>query len=125
MDKEYPTKFVITSYNKNGSTTSETYVLDAIRPITDVVLDFNFTDGKIMISSSAKRMIGKNLIKSYNITQLKSSQSYISNNLVKVPTKLKIVATNTIDVSKLSNGLYLLHVEDVFGKKHSFKFIVK
>lgn len=125
VDKEYPTKFVITSYNKNGSTTSETYVLDAIRPITDVVLDFNFTDGKIMISSSAKRMIGKNLIKSYNITQLKSSQSYISNNLVKVPTKQMIVATNTIDVSKLSNGIYILHVEDVFGKKHSFKFIVK
>ena len=76
VDKEYPTKFVITSYNKNGSTTSETYVLDAVQPVSDLSLDFSYSDGKVTIASQSRRMSGKNLIKAYSITPLAASQQY-------------------------------------------------
>lgn len=124
VDKEYPTTFIITSYNKNGATTSETYVLDAVQPISDLELSFAYVDGHITVKSNSRRMRNKEIIDSYSIAPLGISQQnaverlcgQLSNN---------IISSNTIDVSGLPIGLYVIKVVDIFGKTHSFKFAVK
>lgn len=125
VDKEYPTKFIITSYNQNGSTTSETYILDPIQPITDLDLSFILSNGCIEVKSNSKRMNDKILIKSYTINSLDNLLQSRTERTQKLPSVNQKTNSNLINVSELSSGMYILTVNDIFGKNHSFKFAVK
>lgn len=125
VDKEYPTKFIITSYNQNGSTTSETYILDPIQPITDLDLSFILSNGCIEVKSNSKRMNDKILIKSYTINSLDNLLQSRTERTQKLPSINQKTNSNLINVSELSSGMYILTVNDIFGKNHSFKFAVK
>lgn len=61
-------------------------------------------------------MNNKLLIKSYEIIPLNIlMKSEFHNN----------ISSNTIDISALDYGFYILNVLDIFGKRHSFKFVIR
>lgn len=125
VDKEYPTRFVITSYNKNGSTTSEEYVLNGILPIDNLELSFAYSNGLIHITSNSNRMNNDKLISSYTITPLSFLHQQSVEKTSALSSNSRIVDTNTISVAGLQKGIYILRVTDVFGKNHTFKFGIK
>lgn len=121
VDREYSTTFVITSYNKNGSTTSENYVLPPLTPLNNLKLFFAYNNMLIKVTSDSRRMHNKTLIKSYEIVPVDVKATQNTTRRIKcvlIPRYL-----NTINISSLTAGIYTLNVIDVFGKTHSFKFV--
>ena len=114
VDNEFTTTFVITAYNKNGSTVSYPYVYD---PLEGNALTMNFVmeDNYIVIENNSRRYAGLSFISSCEINpvDVKTSRGII--------TKTKF-EDNKIDISSLSSGLYILTVNDIRGGKHTFKF---
>ena len=49
VDREFTSTFTITAYNKNGSTKSETYVLQPLTPTTSIDLKFNVNNDQIKV----------------------------------------------------------------------------
>lgn len=116
VDREYSSTFIIASYNKNGVSMSENYVLPAITPVNELKLSFEKKGNEIKITSNSRRMNNKLLIKSYEIIPLNIlMKSEFHNN----------ISSNTIDISALDYGFYILNVLDIFGKRHSFKFVIR
>lgn len=125
VDKEYPTKFLITSYNKNGSTTSELYTLNGVQPTANLDLSFKYSNERILIESNSDRMNEKTLIKSYSIKTLNFANQQFAQKTSDLSSDCRILDTNTICVAGLKKGFYILNVLDIYGKEHSFKFMVK
>lgn len=121
VDREYTTTFILTSYNKNGATTSERYVLPPLTPINELALSFHLNNEAIDITSQSRRMKDQLLIASYEVAPLDFTAKKTLRKRKKATPRA--AQSNTIDISSLSHGIYYLHVTDVFGKKHSFKFI--
>lgn len=123
VDNEYPTRFVITSYNKNGTTDSETYIYNPQESASSAELSFAYSKGSIKVASNSKRFDTKELIESFTIKRL--GLSLLPTPSVATTLTNDNLASCCIDISKLAKGLYLLEVLDVYGKSHHFKFSVK
>ncbi len=117
VDRELTTTFTITSYNKNGSTTS-TYVMPPLTPVDNLQLQFSVNDNSINVYSKGRRNSKKSLILSYQILD------YSTGNIYKTGVS-NCSFVNTIDTSTLEMGVYLLVVKDIKGNTHSIKFIKK
>lgn len=115
VDNEFITTFVITAYNKNGSTVSYPYVYD---PLEGRALSVNFVlnDDNITIENNSRRYPNNSFISSYEILPIDMN---ISRNII---TNFSLEYNNKIDVSSLPNGHYILIVYDNRGDKHTFKF---
>ncbi len=116
VDKEFQSEFTVIAYNENGTTRSETLLIEPLEP---VVLNLNINmDGEyITIENNQSRNISNNLIKSYEINTLDMYNAYT----VKVELNYQN-KENRIDINDLERGLYVLNLIDTKGEHHSFKF---
>lgn len=116
IDKEVSTKFIITAYNVNGSTLSDTYVLP---PSTDVIsLGFCMSNGRIIISA------GNDVDVAGMISDIKIDKISVSGVNNKATSDITI-RNNSIDVSNLTSGLYVLTIIDTKGHIFNYKFTIK
>ncbi len=120
VDKEYTTTFKVIAYNKNGNTTSDSYVLQPIEPATSIDVRFRKNDDTILVEAISDRLQNKNIIKSYEINNINMKQQSYTCNINKSGT-----TSNQININNLSSGLYILTVYDIKGGKHDFKFMKK
>lgn len=117
VDKEYYSTFTITAYNSNGTTTSESFVLPPLEPVTSYAVNFSIENKKITVTPTSERAKDKQIIKSYEIKEI--------NNIYK--NKIQNGTYNNkerIDISNLKKGLYILTVTDIRGHIHSIKFSI-
>ena len=116
IDKEVSIKFIITAYNVNGSTLSDTYVLP---PSTDVIsLGFCMSNGRIIISA------GNDVDVAGMISDIKIDKISVSGVNNKATSDITI-RNNSIDVSNLTSGLYVLTIIDTKGHIFNYKFTIK
>lgn len=121
VDKEVTTTFVITAYNKNGTTHSDKLVITPDISNTMQLL-FNLTNNYIKIDSNKDIPIS-NVIKDFNIENITiNANSSMVNSDIKADTQL---ANDKINISNLKSGLYVLKVTDIDGNSYDFKFRVK
>ena len=121
VDREFTSTFVVTSYNKNGSTSSETFVQEPLTPVSQLNLDFTVNENDIDVFSSSRKLSDKQLISSYQINKISSNQIRTMNaeeTEVILPNE-----KNSIDISSLDKGMYTLTVTDIKGGIHSIKFV--
>ena len=113
VDKDYPTTFQITAYNKNGRTVSDKYELKALGgrlPSNPFVI----VDGKIQFNAPSRNGNSESSsIVSADIRRIDNA----GNSTIRPS-----VDGNTISLSGLTHGAYMLSVTDTQGKQYSFKF---
>ena len=123
VDREFTSTFTITAYNKNGSTKSETYVLQPLTPTTSIDLKFNVNNDQIKVfldDTQRHDTSGRLLVSSY---QIKKVMPYTSEKTIQGLISLpKRPESNIIDISTLDNGIYILTVYDIKGGCHTLKF---
>lgn len=110
VDKELYTKFVVYSYNNNGSSKSETLV---VQPLVQSDFTVNFSDDNIRINSNLQKESG-----SINYSIYSSSTSS--------PMRVKEGVLNSqnpaIQINDLSKGTYILDIKSG-NKRKSVKFV--
>ena len=115
VDKEYFSEFRIIAYNQNGHTISDTFVLDALEP-WDGEMQMTITDNTIKILPIGTRRSIKNI--SYRISLISKDARSVGNVL-----QGDLSSDETIDVSNLTPGMYIVECKTESGKKTSRKFI--
>lgn len=117
VDKDFVSTFTITAYNKNGTTVSYPYVLQPLSSSEKTHLNFIKEGNIIRIGTSARSILCQDQISSYDIRPLNS---------VGIGTDACVgrfsMEGNSIDVTSLEKGYYVLIVNDVKGGRHTFKF---
>lgn len=110
VDKELYTKFVVYSYNNNGSSKSETLV---VQPLVQSDFTVNFSDDNIRINSHLQKESD-----SINYSIYSSSTS--------LPLRVKEGVLNSqnpaIQINNLSKGIYILDIKSG-NKRKSVKFV--
>ncbi len=119
VDKEFYSEFKVIAYNANGGTISETLVVEPLEPVA-LSLSTTIVGDEIEITTNNARRSDINYIQSYAISPL---TNYRSNALLQ-GANLDNCA-NRIDISGLPSGLYALNIIDIYGERHSFKFMKK
>lgn len=110
VDKELYTKFVVYSYNNNGSSKSETLV---VQPLVQSDFTVNFSDDNIRINSNLQKESG-----SINYSIYSSSTS----SLMRVKEGVLNSQNPAIQISDLSKGTYILDIKSG-NKRKSVKFV--
>ena len=116
VDKEFYTHLTIVAYNNNGSTRSETLEIAPLEPAMDNYV-VQMTNNTIIIQNVNDRISTVRNLTSYEIKELNSIQNRT--------TALygKITNNNAeIDISQLTEGVYVLNYYDNRNNKYSFKF---
>ena len=110
VDKELFTEFVVYSYNNNGSTVSETLVVD---PLVPYDFSIHLSSDKIVVNGNTRS--GSRLF-DYNI--------YTSSTTTLQHVKKGVISTTNpvIQISDLSKGAYILDVRSG-NKQKSVKFV--
>lgn len=114
VDKEFYSEFTVTAYNENGSTVSDTLVVEPLEP-AELTVESDVADNYITVKNSSNR--NGNFIGSYEINTV---DSYSIRNVTQ---NTSHIGENRIDVSALSPGLYILSITECDGKRHTMKFI--
>lgn len=114
VDKDFPTKFKITAFNKNGQTESEEYTLPPVDPSTNINIEFRKDRDKILLICNDRFGENISLLKSYELHMISSTGTYIK--------KDEMFTSNEVDISSLKSGIYTLTVYDIKNESHSFKF---
>ena len=125
VDKEFSSTFMITAYNDNGFTYSDTIVIAPLEPVSELLLQLNYNNGLINIGAESSRLAQKNLVSSFEIKPLnrldgRQSSYGITDTMMKECVRKN---GNQIDVSLLPKGMYALIVYDIKGGKHEMKFV--
>lgn len=125
VDKEFSSTFMITAYNDNGYTYSDTIVIDPLEPVSELNLQFRYNNGFINIGAESQRLAHKNLISSFEIKPLnRLDGQQTTHGATAIMMKKRIQKSgNQIDVSSLPKGVYALIVYDIKGGRHEMKFI--
>ena len=110
VDKELYTKFIVYSYNNNGSSKSETLV---VQPLVQSDFTVNFSDDNIRINSNLQKESG-----SINYSIYSSSTS----SLMRVKEGVLNSQNPAIQISDLSKGTYILDIKSG-NKRKSVKFV--
>lgn len=110
VDKELQTKFVVYSYNNNGSSKSETLI---VQPLVSYDFTVDFSNENILINSNLQ----KNPVSiNYNVYSVSPSS------LRKVKHGVLNHHNSTIQISDLSKGSYILDINSG-NKRKSVKFV--
>lgn len=110
VDKELQTKFVVYSYNNNGSSKSDTLI---VQPLVPYDFTVNFSNENILINSNLqKKLIPIN----YNIYSVSPFS------LINVKRGVLNHHNSTIKISDLNNGSYILDINSG-NKRKSVKFV--
>lgn len=116
VDKEYTSSFRVTAYNKNGSSTSEQYILSPLEPAREINLSFDMKGDRINVIPNERKLRSGKVCQSYMINELSSNRTVKSSQ----------ERSDNIDISKLEkNKYYILLATDIKGAKHAYKFIRK
>lgn len=114
VDREFDTRFVITAYNENGYVASEMYTFHPSPDAFNMVLQFERDGNSILVKSNSRKN---------NTVTLKSAN--VNPVLGTVSEKARIsmpINKNTIDISRLKAGFYVLDVTDKDNRHYSYKF---
>ena len=118
VDKELYTTLRVMAINANGSTLSDTYT---IAPVLGDGLSFNmqFTGSSITLTPRQSRLSDKQLLESYVIQPVELTGTASARSQ---PARSAVFSGNTIDISGLPRGMYVLKVTDTRGRQHQYKF---
>ena len=119
VDKEFQSEFTVISYNENGTTRSETLLIEPLEPAM-LNLSINMDGEYITIENNQSRNKSNDLIKSYEINTINVYNAYPVKSELNYQNK-----ENKIDINDLERGMYVLTLIDVNGERHSFKFTKK
>lgn len=114
VDREFDTRFVITAYNENGHSASEMYTFHPSPNAFNMALQFERDGNSILVKSNSRKN---------NTVTLKSAD--VNPVLGTISSKAKTsmpINKNTIDISRLKAGFYVLDVEDNENRHYSYKF---
>ena len=115
VDIEYPTVFTIKGYDSDNNYSIMTFTYNPLLDDDEITLNFT-RNGDFINISPQRRNHSSGLAKWYSISKLN-----VSGNSVKASGR-NIVIDDKIDIGTLDAGAYAIHVYDIKGKRHEYKF---